>query len=105
MSACISVQGITFEQSKLATSFLVYRYIFAISRSSLSTNVIASRSRSNENISCKGHTNLNHKNTYLKGCDLCVTQMVHLRLKSILVGYTISNSNQLNASGFQNNNF
>ena len=34
--ACLSVQAITFEQLKLGTLFLVYRYILAISRLSLS---------------------------------------------------------------------
>ena len=47
LSVCVSVQ-ITFELLKVGTSFLVYTYIFIISRSSLSTKVIGSRSRSND---------------------------------------------------------
>ena len=45
---CLSVQVITFELLKLWTSFLAYRYILTLSRSSLSIKVIGSRSRSNE---------------------------------------------------------
>ena len=48
MSVCLSVQAITFEPLDTETSFLVCRYIFTISRSSLSTKVIGSRSRSFE---------------------------------------------------------
>ena len=45
-SVCLSVQTITFEPLHLGTSFLVWRYILTISRSSLSIKVIGSRSRS-----------------------------------------------------------
>ena len=48
LSVCVSVQMITFEPLKIGTSFLVHTYIFIISRSSLSTKVIGSRSRSND---------------------------------------------------------
>ena len=48
LSMCISVQAITFELLHIETSFLVYRYIFTISSSSLSIKVIGSRSWSNE---------------------------------------------------------
>ena len=52
MSVClsvhVSVQMITFEPLKVGTSFLVHTYIFIISRSSLSTKVIGSRSRLND---------------------------------------------------------
>ena len=48
LSICLSIQVITFEPLKVGTSFLVYTYIFIISRSSLSTKVIGSRSRSND---------------------------------------------------------
>ena len=48
LSVFLSVQAITFELLHIETSFLVYRYIFTISRSSLSIKVIGSRSRSYE---------------------------------------------------------
>ena len=48
LSVCPSVQTITFELLHIETSFLVCRYIFTISRSSLSIKVIGSRSRSYE---------------------------------------------------------
>ena len=48
MSVCVSVQMITFELLKPGTSFLAYTYIFMMSRSGLSTKVIGSRSKSNE---------------------------------------------------------
>ena len=48
-SVCVSVQAITFfEWLKLGPSFSVHTYIFTISRSSLSTKVIGSRSGSSE---------------------------------------------------------
>ena len=40
LSVCPSVQAITFEPLHIETSFLVCRYIFTISRSSLSIKVI-----------------------------------------------------------------
>ena len=46
LSVCLSVQTITFEPLHIGTSFLVWRYILTISRSSLSIKVIGSRSRS-----------------------------------------------------------
>ena len=45
-SVCLSVQTITFEPLHIGTSFLVWRYILTISRSSLSIKVIGLRSRS-----------------------------------------------------------
>ena len=45
LPVCPSVQAITFELLHIETSFLVCRYIFTISRSSLSIEVIGSRSR------------------------------------------------------------
>ena len=48
LSVCPSVQAITFETLHIETSFLVCRYTFATSRSSLSIKVIGSRSRSYE---------------------------------------------------------
>ena len=45
---CLSVQATTFELLDIGTSFLVCKYILAISRSSLSIKVIGSRSRSYE---------------------------------------------------------
>ena len=44
VSVCLSVQTITFELLHIGTSFLLWRYILAISRSSLSIKVIGSRS-------------------------------------------------------------
>ena len=44
--AFLSVQAITFEPLYIETSFLVYRYILTISRSSVSIKAIGSRSRS-----------------------------------------------------------
>ena len=46
LAVCLSVQAITFELLHIGTSFLVWRYILTISRSSLSIKVIGSRSRS-----------------------------------------------------------
>ena len=45
-SVCLSVQTITFEPLHIGTSFMVWRYILTISRSSLSIKVIGSSSRS-----------------------------------------------------------
>ena len=47
-SVCISVQALTSEPLHIETSLLAYRYIFTISRSSLSIKVIRSRLRSYE---------------------------------------------------------
>ena len=44
LSVYLSVQPITFELLHIETSFMVYRYIFTISRSSLSIKVIEFRS-------------------------------------------------------------
>ena len=49
LSVCPSVQAITFEPLHIKTSFLVCRYIFTISRSSLSIKVIGSRSYEKNN--------------------------------------------------------
>ena len=46
LSVSLSVQTITFEPLHIGTSFLVWRYILTISRSSLNIKVIGSRSRS-----------------------------------------------------------
>ena len=46
VSVCLSVQTITFEPLHTGTSFLGWRYILTISRSSSSIKVIGSRSRS-----------------------------------------------------------
>ena len=48
MSVCVSVQMITFELLKVGTLPLVHTYIFILSRTSLSTKVIGSRSRLND---------------------------------------------------------
>ena len=48
LSVFLSVQAITFELLNIETSFLVCRYILAISRFSVSIKVIRSRSRSYE---------------------------------------------------------
>ena len=49
LSVCPSVQAITFELLHIETSFLVCRYIFTTSRSSLSIKVIGSRSYEKNN--------------------------------------------------------
>ena len=46
LSMCLCVRAITFEALYTGTSFLVWRYILTISRSSLNIKVIGSRSRS-----------------------------------------------------------
>ena len=48
LCVCLSVQALTFEPLDTETLFLVCRYILTISRSSLSIEVIGSRSRSYE---------------------------------------------------------
>ena len=67
MSVCLSVrpsvQAITFEPLHIETSFLVWRYIFTISRSSLSIKVIGSWSRSYEK---------NDNFTYFNMSILCI---------------------------------
>ena len=50
LSMCISVQAITYKLLHIETSFLVYRYIFTITWSSLSIKVIGSRSKSSDKI-------------------------------------------------------
>ena len=45
-SVCLSLQTITFEPLHIGTSFLVWRYILTVFRSSLSIKVIGSSSRS-----------------------------------------------------------
>ena len=72
LSVCVPVQVITFEPLKVGTSFLVHTHIFIMSRSSLSTKVIGSRSRSNDK----------NAHVFSMFCDLCVTRMVPFRLKS-----------------------
>ena len=58
LSVCSSVQTITFEPLHIETSFLVCRYIFTISRSSLSIKVIGSRSyEKNDNFYLFQHVN------------------------------------------------
>ena len=63
LSVCPSVQAITFEPLHIETSFLVCKYIFTISRSSLSIKVIGSRSRSYEK---------NDNFTYFNMLILCI---------------------------------
>ena len=63
ISVCLSVQVITFELLHIVTSFLVCRYIFTISRSSLSIKVMGSRSRSYEK---------NDNFTYFNMLILCI---------------------------------
>ena len=69
---CISVQAITFEPLHIETSFLVYRYIFTISRSSLSIKVIGSRSRS---------YGKNYNFTYFKMLIFCMLLKVINKVK------------------------
>ena len=72
LSVCPSVQAITFEPLYIETSFLVYRYIFTISRSSLSIKVIVSWSRSYEK---------NDNFTYLNMSILCIWLQVNNEVK------------------------
>ena len=60
---CPSVQALTFKLLHIETSFLVCRYIFTISKSSLSIKVIRSRSRSYEK---------NDNFTYFNMLILCI---------------------------------
>ena len=79
-SVCLSVQALTFEPLKLRTSFRVSRYILTIFRSNLSTKVIGLRSIILNTRSCEGEIKK-------KPCfyDLCVTQMVRIGYKGVLV--------------------
>ena len=61
LSVFLSVQVITFEPLHIETSFLVCRYVFTISRSSLSIKVIGSRSYEK-----------NNKFTYFNMLILCI---------------------------------
>ena len=49
LSLFLSIQDITFEPLHIETSFLVCRYVFTISGSSLSIKVIGSRSNEKNN--------------------------------------------------------
>ena len=60
---CVNLFRLTFEPLYIETSFLVYRYIFTISRSSSSIKVIGSWSRSYEK---------NDNFTYLNMSILCI---------------------------------
>ena len=66
VSVCLSVQTITFEPFHTGTSFLIWRYILTISRSSLSIKVIGSRSRSHIKVKVthqgQGHTSRSRSN-------------------------------------------
>ena len=72
LSVFMSVWAITFEPLHIETSFLVYRYILTISRSSLSIKVIRSRSRSYEK---------NDNFTYLNLLILCMWLQVINKVK------------------------
>ena len=72
LSVFMSVWAITFEPLHIETSFLVYRYILTISRSSLSIKVIGSRSRSYEK---------NDNFTYLNLLILCMWLQVINKVK------------------------
>ena len=69
---CPSVQPITFEPLHIETSFLVWKYIFTISRLSLSIKVIGSRSRSYEK---------NDNATYFNILILCICLQVINKVK------------------------
>ena len=72
LSVCPSVQAITFEPLHIETSFLVCRYIFTISSSSLSIKVIGLRSRSYEK---------NDNFTYFNMSILCIWLQVINEIK------------------------
>ena len=76
LSVCVSVfpyvQAITFEPLHIETSFLVCRYVFTISRSSLSIKVIWSWSRSYEK---------NYNFTYFNMLILCIWLQVINKIK------------------------
>ena len=72
LSVCPSVQAITFEPLHIDTSFLVCRYIFTISRSSLSIKVIGHWSRSYEK---------NDNFTYSNMLILCICLQVISEVK------------------------
>ena len=74
---CPSVQAITFELLHMETSFLVCRYIFIMSRTSLSIKVIGSRSRSYEK---------NDNFTYFNMSILCIWLQVINEVKVTLQG-------------------
>ena len=72
LSVFLSVQAITFEPLDIETSFLAYKYILTISRSSLSIKVIGSRSRSYEK---------NDSFTYFNFLILCISLQVINKVK------------------------
>ena len=72
LSVFTTIQAITFEPLHIETSFLVYRYIFTISRSSIGIKVIGSRSRSYEK---------NDNFTYLNMLILCIWLHVISKVK------------------------
>ena len=74
---CLSVQAITFELLHTQTSFLVYGYIFTMSRSSSSIKVIGSRSRSYQK---------NDNFTFFNTLILCVWLQVINKVKFIHQG-------------------
>ena len=70
---CISVQAIAFEWLHIETSFLVYRYIFTISRSGFSNKVIGQG---------QGHTRKNYNLLYFNMFILCMLLKVINRPRS-----------------------
>ena len=72
LSRCPSALAITFEPLHIETSFLVIRYIFTISRSSMSIKVIGSRPRSYEK---------NDNFTYFNMFILCIWLQVINKVK------------------------
>ena len=93
MSVCLSVySGYNFEPLHIETSFLVCRYIFTISRLSLSIKVTGSKSRSN-----KKNDNFTYLNMLLHCMWLQVINMIKFTYQGeghIKVKVKISNSFQ-----------
>ena len=72
LSVFLCVQAITFEPLDIETSFLVFRYILTISRSSLSIMIIGSS---------KGHMRKNDNFTYFNFLILCMWLQVINQVK------------------------
>ena len=72
VSVFLSIQDVTFEPLHMETSFLVCRYVFAISGSSIMIKVIALRSRSYEK---------NDNFTYFNMLILCIWLHVISKVK------------------------
>ena len=72
LSVCMFVQAITFELLHKETSFLVYRYIFTISRSSLSIKIISQG---------QGHVRKMYNFTYFNMLIICLLLQITNKVK------------------------